>query len=83
MSAEILRLLEALEQCEEKIEASKVLYAERDALTLRLRDLGLTSLEHGGKTYSLKDNFAKGNTAYRVAFIRHFEVVIKEVKEKK
>lgn len=80
---EVRVLLAVLEGIDEKIEASKPLYAERDTVTLRLRALGFSELTMNGKEYRMKHNFEKGNTAYRVAFVREYEVVIKELKEKK
>lgn len=77
---EVRVLLAVLEETERKIEASKILYAERDQVTLRLRALGFTSLELNGKEFRMKHNYEKGNTAYRVAFVREYEVVIKEKK---
>ncbi len=80
-TAEILiRLIEL----EEKFKELKALYGEYDKLVLSLKQAGFTSAEQGGKSFTLIDNYIKEgeevNTGYRVAFIKHYEIKIKDLK---
>lgn len=73
-------LLSELKEIEKRIDESKVLYVKRDELTLQLQKLGFVKLEHEGVRYELTDNFASSNVAYRAAFVRRYELKIKELK---
>lgn len=76
-------LLGKLAQIEERIEESKALYEARDQVTLELKELGFTAVEHEGIEYRLTDNFAEKNVAYRVAFVRRWEITVKRPKKEK
>ena len=71
-SSEVLSRLLAIES---ELSAVKDLYSERDALTLDLMRMGFKGeLMPDGTEVRLVDNYAEKNTAFRVAFIRRFEV---------
>lgn len=60
----------------------KKLYEEQDRLTLGLREAEFRSAEVDGILYTMTDNFADDkNVAYRIAFVRRFEVKTKVLKE--
>ncbi len=64
----------------EEIEAAKNLYELRDQLVVTLQRAGFTEATFDGRLFSLKDNFAEKNTAWRMAAVNRFE--IKVTKEK-
>ena len=72
--------LEQLARIEDEIAKLKLLYVEYDAIVCKLQAQGFTEAEHAGRTFTLTDNFAKGNTAYRMAFIKHYEIKISKPK---
>ncbi len=80
MKNPIEQTLTRLMELERLIEEHKALYAERDALTLLLVREGFKDAEYEGKTFVLTDTFADSNVGYRVAFVRRFEVKIKDKK---
>jgi CO dehydrogenase/acetyl-CoA synthase beta subunit len=80
---QIRKALARLIDIDKTLEEAKKLYDERDALTLALRDLAFAETVHEGKRFTLCDNFAQKNVCYRMAFVRRWEVKIKEVKEAK
>lgn len=75
-------LLGKLMEIEQRIEESKKLYEARDEVTLELLKQGFVTIEHEGVEFRLTDNFAEKNVAYRVAFVRRYEVKMKKLKEK-
>ena len=64
------------------LEERKALYEELDALTLEVMQTGFTSGTLDGMFLELKDNFAKGNCAFRPAAVRRFEFEIMPIEEK-
>lgn len=72
--------LERLLTLTEEITKLKALYEEYDLIVLRLHSLGFTEAECGGKTLTLQDNFKEKNTAYRVAFVKRFDVKVTSVR---
>lgn len=77
---QIAQILTRLETIEMLIDSSKMLYKERDELTDLLRKLNFTEMTRDGKSFKLTDNFADKNTCYRMAFVRRWEIKIKEAK---
>ena len=59
------------------------LYEELDRLTLELKADGFTQGEVDGTLYDLVDNFANGNTVFRVAGVKHYEIKERKVKKVK
>lgn len=72
--------LARLEQIEKLIDESKKLYAERDLITMSLKQMEFTASQIGNKTFKLVDNFSDTNVCYRMAFTRRWEVKIKGAK---
>lgn len=73
--------LARLGELEALIAESKKLYAERDLLTLQLRSMNFEYATQNGIEYRMVDNFSgEKNVCYRAAFVRRFEVTIKEIK---
>lgn len=66
-----------------RLEERKALYAELDAVTLALRDCGFVSTELDGLTLSLVDNFAEGNTVFRPAGVKRFELKVTDPNKKR
>lgn len=71
------RIAEILDQLAEV----KPLYSELDLLITKLVRKKIKHFKSGGKSWKLRDNFAKGNTAFKATGIRRFEIV--EDKRKK
>jgi len=78
--ASIRELRDCLAKLEKKIEDSKQLYAERDEITLYLVGLGFAAAQIEKLEFKLVDNFSDKNVCYRAAFVRRWEVKIKEAK---
>jgi hypothetical protein len=75
--AEILRRVLDIQA---ELEIRKALYTELDMLTLQLQADAFVSAELDGLVVELVDNFAKDNTCYRVAGVKHYELKTKKVK---
>jgi len=69
--------LDQLLQLEGEFAKLKAAYATYDEVIGRLRAQGFVTAEHAGRTFTLVDNFADKNTAFRMSFIKRFEVKIK------
>jgi hypothetical protein len=69
---------------EAMLDSVRILYEERDAITLELQRRGLLAIDLGsGRTLEVRDNFAGSNTVFRPAAVRRFEAIITEPKVKK
>jgi hypothetical protein len=68
----------------EEIGRLKALYEQQDEIVLALKDLGFRETDYGDKSYTLIDNFAdRKNTAYRIAFVKRYELKVAKKKEGK
>jgi len=77
----LMQILDLNEQLEER----KKLYETYDRLVMELQESGFTEGEVGELKLTLKDNFLdkdgnEKNTAYRIAFVKRFELSIKKRK---
>ena len=59
-----------------ELDARKALYDELDRLTLELQTEGFSHELIDGKVITLRDNFAEKNTVFRVAGVKHYEIVV-------
>ncbi len=76
-NSKIARVLEL----QAELDLRKELYAELDRLTLELHAEGFQSEELGeGLRIELVDNFKDGNTVFRVAGVKHYELKIRKIK---
>jgi len=73
--------LEKLIELTEALEARKALYDELDKVTLELREAGFHHAILHGKEITLRDNFSEKNVQWRMAAVRRFEAIVKDVKE--
>lgn len=76
MNEKIARIIEI----QKELDLRKELYSELDELTLQLQRDGFISTEFQGLTIELVDNFKVGNTVFRPAGVKRFELKIKKVK---
>lgn len=59
-----------------ELDIRKELYAELDKLTLELRQSGFTCTNYDDQVIELVDNFAEGNTVFRPAGVKRFELQV-------
>lgn len=77
---EQLDLLARLIVVNSKLESAKELYQQQDDLVLALKKTGFESVTLDDKRYTLKDNFESANTAFKVSFMKRYEVKVTKVK---
>ena len=83
------KLINDLIKIKKELQSVKRLYDLEDKITMELQRRGFTGAEKtDGTILTLKDNFKDKegqprNTGFRVAFVKRFEVIIKEPKEPK
>lgn len=80
MKSETKQILKRVIDIQRELDLRKDLYAELDMLTMQLQAEGFESADLQGLHIELVDNFAKGNTVFRVAGVKHYEIKIKEAK---
>lgn len=59
-----------------ELDSRKALYDELDRLTLELQAEGFSHELLDGKVITLRDNFADKNTVFRVAGVKHYEIIV-------
>jgi len=79
------KLIKEILNLNEQLEIRKKLYETYDGLILELQESGFTEGVIGELDLSLKDNFLdkdgkERNTAFRIAFVKRFELSIKKKK---
>jgi len=79
-STERKQLLKRIIRIQAELDIRKALYDELDMLTVQLQAEGFISAEMDGLRIELIDNFASGNTVFRPAGVKHFEVKVKPLK---
>lgn len=72
--------LARLIELQKELDFRKELYAEQDRIVLELQAEGFQTAEFEGMVLELRDNFAEGNTVFRPAGVKRFELRIKKVK---
>lgn len=75
-NAKLARVLEL----QRELDVRKELYAELDRLTLELQAEGFVSEELDGLILELVDNFKSGNTVFRPAGVKRYELKVRKVK---
>lgn len=80
MKREHAEILRRVIDIQAELNVRKALYTELDMLTLQLQADGFVSAELDGLLVELVDNFAKDNTVWRVAGVKHYELKTKKVK---
>lgn len=80
MDKDTKQILKRVIDIQRELDIRKALYDELDMLTIQLQDEGFKHAELDGMTLDLVDNFEKGNTCFRPAGVKRFELKIKGVK---
>lgn len=80
MSNEVKLILKRVLDIQAELDIRKALYDELDMLTIQLQADGFESAELNGMVVELVNNFAKGNTVFRPAGVKHYEVKVRKVK---
>lgn len=80
MKKETKEILARVISIQAELDVRKALYDELDMLTMQLQAEGFSDAEFEGLQIELVDNFAKGNTCFRVAGVKHYELKMKKVK---
>lgn len=80
MTNETKAILARVIQLQDELDIRKSLYDELDMLTIQLQADGFVNAELDGLVFTLVNNFEKGNTVFRVAGVKHYEIKVKKVK---
>jgi hypothetical protein len=74
---QVTKLVARLAEVEAVLDVTKKLYAERDELTLKLKEMvGIDyEVSSGDIVFKVVDNFAEKNTVFRPAGVRRFDLV--------
>lgn len=80
MKRETKEILARVIEIDKELAVRKALYDELDMLTMQLQAEGFVDAEFEGLLIQLVDNFAKGNTCFRVAGVKHYELKMKRAK---
>ncbi len=77
------KILKRILSIQAELDVRKALYDELDMLTMQLQDEGFHHAEIGEFLIDLVDNFANGNTCFRPAGVKRFEIKVKKNKSAK
>lgn len=75
------QILTRVIELQAELDIRKALYTELDMLTVQLQAEGFVDAALDGFLITLVDNFAKDNTAWRPAGVKHYELKLKKVKD--
>ena len=82
ITKKIERLAKRAKKLTEKIEASKVLYKEKDSVMAEILEMGIKEFETTEFKMEVVDQFAGKNTKFRPAFFSRFELAFSALGQK-